>query len=252
MNRKIVALGAAALALVLGLSACTAAPTATPVPISTPEPTQAPTPTPSPTAEPTPSPTPTPEPTPTPSPTLQPSMGNMGLYIKEGSKRQRVTTFSSQWVKGKDIKCFDAVASGEESISASRLSTVWQKYWDALDGHADAHVGFRVVFALKDGTSVTQVIRTPSDTKIHKEYIELYLYDDVHQTPGVRYTHVEEKDVKENTVYSSIKLTAGQRSEEVESVKLMAFTYTGDGDFDPASGEYIGNNWYEIDVVRAQ
>jgi LCP family protein required for cell wall assembly len=52
-------------ALILGLAACSSAPTATPQPTASPSPTQEPTPSPSPTADPTPTPQPTPEPTPT-------------------------------------------------------------------------------------------------------------------------------------------------------------------------------------------
>ena len=65
------------------------------------------------------------------------------------------------------------------------------------------------------------------------------MYDDVHVTPGVWYTHLEDKDMKEDTIITSIKLTSGSRIAEVGDIVLTAFIYDGADCFD-ADGIYIG------------
>jgi hypothetical protein len=65
------------------------------------------------------------------------------------------------------------------------------------------------------------------------------MYDDVHVTPGVWYTHLEDKDMKDETVITSIKLTSGSKIKQVGDIALTAFIYNGDDCFD-AEGNYIG------------
>ena len=69
--------------------------------------------------------------------------------------------------------------------------------------------------------------------------MEVYLYDDIHQTPGVRYTHLEDEDMQADTVISSIKLTSGSKIAQVEDIRLTAFIYNDPRQIE--SGVYTGD-----------
>lgn len=214
-----------------------AAPTATPVPTATPTPSI--------------SPTPTPTATPEPQPTTAPHVISIYAPNKAG-KREKITDFVGAWDKGKDIECFEALATDADTIPAGRFSTVWQSYWDKYPDAEQCKIGYCLRFTLNSSQEIKRTIRTPDDAQDFREYIEVYLYDDVHQTPGVRYSHIVQSAINKDTICTSIKLTAGSKIDEVKEIHLTAFVYTGDEDFDSATGEYIGNSSYEITLYRSE
>ena len=75
------------------------------------------------------------------------------------------------------------------------------------------------------------------------------MYDDVHQADGAFYSHLEMSDVKDNTIYSSIKLTGIETANIESPITLTVFTYDGDEDFD-SDGNYRGNSKYTITINR--
>ena len=81
-------------------------------------------------------------------------------------------------------------------------------------------------------------------------YIYNYLYDDIHQPDGAWYSHVEENQVTNETIYSSIKLYAAEKTNEISSpITLTVFTYDTADDFDE-SGMYRGNSKYTITIKK--
>ena len=78
-------------------------------------------------------------------------------------------------------------------------------------------------------------------------YLYVYLYDDVHQPDGTWYSHLEPVDMKDNTVFSSIKLYFAQQGSKISSpITLTVFTYDED-DID-SSGKYKGTSKYTITI----
>ena len=91
-------------------------------------------------------------------------------------------------------------------------------------------------------------ITTPDKTFIFNPYIFIYLYDDIHQPDGAWYSHVE--SMTDNTLFSSIKLTAIHNLNEITSpVTLTVFTYDTEDDFDE-DGNYRGNSKYTININK--
>ena len=166
----------------------------------------------------------------------------VGFYIpaEDGTRaRKRITEFSSKRTAKKDIDCFEILATREDLLKGSSFSNIWTTAWDSHDNNQGAKIGFIIEFSLSGGKNVRQQILIPSDTGSFFEYLEVYMYDDIHQTPGAWYTHLEDSDVKEETIISSIKLTAGSRIAEVGDILLSAFIYQGENSFDE-KGEYVG------------
>ena len=75
----------------------------------------------------------------------------------------------------------------------------------------------------------------------------MYLYDDINNNGY--YSHLTEEDINDNTIISSIKLTAGTYYEKITSnIKLTVFTYDED-DFDE-NKNYIGNSKHTIIIKK--
>ena len=166
----------------------------------------------------------------------------VGIYIPAAdgtAARKHITEFVASRTAKKDIDCFEILASQDDRIAGSSFRSIWNAAWDAHGENANAKIGFRIEFPLKSGEVVSAQILDPSDTKSFFDYLEIYLYDDIHQKPGVWYTHLEDYNMKEETIISSIKLTSGRLIAEVGDIALTAFIYTGPECFD-AQGDYIG------------
>ena len=70
-------------------------------------------------------------------------------------------------------------------------------------------------------------IKGPEDTEQNKDLIEVYLYDDVH-VDGNWYSHLETSNMTNETIITSIKLTATAKQELIEKVILTTYLYTPD------------------------
>ncbi len=214
---------------------------------------------PSPTAAATPSASPmrpaqTAEPSPLPTASPDPDRPPIGLYIpEEGTgKRTRVTTFTSPWTPGKDIDCFEAIACTEQTLLGGSFRRVWQSQWDRYP-QADAYrIGFTLSFTLASGQQVYKTILGPADiTEDFTRYVEVYLYDDIHQQAGVRYSHLLESEMDEQTLITSIKLTAGKEIEQVQAIQLQAFVYRNENEFDAQTGVYTGPGGCTISIQQS-
>lgn len=166
----------------------------------------------------------------------------VGIYIPAAdgtAARKRLTEFSAPRTAKTDIDCFEILASREDRLEGTSFAAIWNDAWGAHANTENAKIGFRIEFTLSSGERISTQLLKPSDSAAFYDYLEIYLYDDIHQTPGVWYTHLEDDDMNSETIISSIKLTSGSRIGEVGDIVLTAFIYNGDDCFD-AEGNYLG------------
>ena len=176
----------------------------------------------------------------------------VGIYIPAGdgtAARKRITEFVAPRTAKTDIDCFEILASREERLEGASFAAIWNDAWDDYPNTENAKIGFRITFTLSSGEKISKQLLKPSDSAEFYDYLEIYLYDDIHQTPGVWYTHLEDADMGSETIISSIKLTSGSRIDEVGDITLTAFIYDGDDNFD-ADGNYIGQVLESITVTQ--
>jgi len=169
------------------------------------------------------------------------SPDRVGIYIPaaDGTKaRVLLTEFSASRTAKKDIDCFEVLATDAPRAEGSSFSAIWTEAWNSHPDGEGARIGFHIAFTLTDGTQISQTVRKPSDAKGFYDYLEVYLYDDIH-TGGGWYSHLEDSNINEETVITSIKLTSGSKITEVGDIRLTAFIYNGEACFD-ADGDYIG------------
>jgi len=170
----------------------------------------------------------------------------IGIY----KNRKLITTFKNTWVLNQDLGVFSAFATNVASVGTSNFQSTWNSYWQKYSNIADYKIGYYISFNLTSGEKIEQTILSPSDTAIIYDYMQIYLYDDVHQTPGVWYSHVTNEAYNSNTILSSIKLTGGTKTGEIVApITLSAFTYNGREDFNN-DGKYIGKSIYTIALTK--
>ncbi|MHB8961828.1 MAG: hypothetical protein ACYC5K_01575 [Saccharofermentanales bacterium] len=208
------------------------------------------------------SPSPTTPPSATSAPDATPTEGpyHVGgpdlirLYLK---RHLVVDEFRSTWETGKDIGVFYAYPTQKESVENLPYMDLFKKYWNTdIFPQADEYkIGYHLSFTLQSKEVVEMTIRLPKDCPkdpkaYFYQYIEIYVYDNLHRIPGPTFYHLEESSTYAETIMTSIKLTAGTKSDQVESARLTVFVFKDDCDFDPVTGDYIGKTSYTVDVLR--
>lgn len=184
----------------------------------------------------------------TPTPYIDTNPITVGLYTREGSSRKLAKEYTHVWVLNQDIGVFSMFATKEETIGGESIQTLWPTYWNAISDAENYKIGYHVQFTTKNGEKVSKTILTPKDAESFYSYVQVYLYDDIHQIKGVRYSHVEE--MKEDTILTSFKLTGSTLTHEItSSIQLTAFTYTDTDDFDQ-EGNYRGKSTFTTEIKR--
>ena len=202
--------------------------------------------TPQPTVEITMAPTPEPTPEVTPEPTPEVYIP-INLYAPDGDNvRHKLTEYVSNWKRGKDIDCFEALVSDSDQLKGKNFLAIAKETWGTLPDPYAMRIGYTLRYNLTDGSEIYMQILSPKDIT-HTEYVECYLYDDVH-SKGF-YTHLSESGMKDNTLMTSIKITCGDKIEQVQEMQLGVFLYDSQNQFD-ANGSYIGSWKSEIDIRR--
>lgn len=177
---------------------------------------------------------------------------NIGLYLPDDNTyiRKYIPSFQSNWIKGKDIACFETYYSNDPELPPTQAVKLWQSFLDKYVDSSEYKMGYYMTFTLKNQEQYSIRILKPEDTEVYKQYIETYLYDDYHQIPGNFYSHLLPSQMNDKTITSSIKLTVGQKGDEVENIQLTVFAYRGEADFDATTNKYIGRISNTINITR--
>ncbi|MBE7056599.1 MAG: hypothetical protein E7388_04070 [Ruminococcaceae bacterium] len=188
----------------------------------------------------------TPEPTKVP---MTPDMpASIGLYYKDRDDRVRRLvddSFVSFWQEQQDIECFEVFLTREKEVPWGTYQNVWRQFYS----YDSCKIGYYLKVLFTDNTEKTIKILKPEDTKSLWEYLEIYIYDDVNQTPGQWYSHLEEDDYTKETICSSIKLTPGAKIDQISSMELAAFTYK-DMSYFTEEGDFLGHISTVIKVLN--
>jgi len=176
----------------------------------------------------------------------------LGLYKYYGRVKERelIKEYNATWQYHQDISSFEVYYTNEEFITNSRLKDTFDNYKNNYVNIDNYKIGYQINFLTND-KEYNKTILSPKDTEEFFDYLEIYLYDDYHREPGVWYSHTLEEEMNDETLLTSIKLTAGKLISEIKSdISVTAFTYDYD-DFDE-TGNYRGISKYTIVVKNNQ
>ncbi len=166
----------------------------------------------------------------------------VGLY--QNNKLVKETTFTK--ANHKEVGTYNAYYTDKANVEGDSVKNNWYRYFKQYENINEYKTGFYVSFEV-DGKKYEQTILDPSSKHKLTPYLYVYLYDSYNYKPGTTYTHLEVEDVKDNTVYTSIKLYLAQEGSKITSpITLEVFTYK-EGDISK-SGYYRGNSKYSMTV----
>lgn len=143
---------------------------------------------------------------------------NNGVYT-------RLSEWKAPWIIKEDIAVFDVIPSNEDVLTGASYKELWVSESEKVSKAGLVMPYFSISYTLVDGTEKTFSIFSYADAEAitSEEYIEIYLYDDIHQEEDAWYYHLTDVTSTENSVISSIKITAGNKINDVNTIKLTAF-----------------------------
>ena len=168
----------------------------------------------------------------------------IGLYTDDKGPFELVHEYKTNIIDGKDIAVFSIYPSQEEVLKINeRYGISFYNKWITNENYKNLKIGFNVKFTTKTGEKVSFNILEPGQT-FESNIIYSYLYDDYANRSINWYSHIEQSEYTEDTLYTAIKLYASMAEDTIDSkIILTIFTYDGLDDFDE-DGNYRGNSSY--------
>ena len=169
----------------------------------------------------------------------------VGLYKERGNKLELVTDHSTDISSSKDIDVYQIYFSNERNINLD--SVFGMSYYNMLNSldNPNIKVGFNIKYSLDNGEIINQTVLNPSQT-IQNEYIFLYLYDDYKNRNTNFYSHIEDSEYDDSTLFTSVKVFANKVDNLSSDIEFTVFTYDTDDDFE--EGNYRGTSKYTINI----
>lgn len=180
----------------------------------------------------------------------RPNVVNFYIFQDSTGSRDKLTEFYGPFEEGKDIRTFASFSSDDASVYGSRFADMWFPQWQRFSASSECKIGYKIHIYMKDGSVIEHRIISPDDVVYdYTQFVETWIYDDVHHAAGEWYSHLTPPDMNDDTVITSVKLTCGPRIEEVDYVVLDTFIYYNDAQFD-SNGDYIGPIKASVKVSR--
>ena len=165
--------------------------------------------------------------------------------------KSKITSYSTTLANFKDIAVFDIYYTDIDKLDSSNTKSNYQKYYQEYENIDNHKTGFYISFEA-EGKTIEHLVLDPTSMHAMTPYLYIYLYDDVNQTPGTYYSHLEPDDMNDSTVISSIKLFLAQQGSKISSpISITVFTYDGIDDF-TEDNKYRGNSSYTIEIKTKQ
>lgn len=165
----------------------------------------------------------------------------ISFYSSNDSGLVKLTKINKKLVSMEDIGIFQVYPSDEETISLNGgFGNSFYDEWNKYNTNNNLKIGFNIKFST-DTEDISYNIFNPSNCMEKWEYLLNYLYDDYANRGKSFYSHIEENEYNENTLFTSIKLQSNDRALSIKNkILLTVFTYDTDDDF--KDNEYRGNS----------
>ncbi len=171
----------------------------------------------------------------------------IGLYRLSGNKLVKVEKDIKKFKVEEDIGIYQVYFSNDKEINLNKGFA--DSYYDLYNKY-NVKVGFNIKFKLKNGEDISYNILNPSQTFDKWEYLMNYLYDDYANKGKSFYSHIEENQYNDSTLFTAIKLQSSYQCDNIDSnIILSVFTYDSEDDF--LDGEYRGNSLYSTKICQS-
>lgn len=174
----------------------------------------------------------------------------ISIYKLNGNTLTKLTEDTYNFVSMQDIGVFQLFPSNEDTISINSFGKDFYNEWIKYNTNNTLKIGFNIKYELNNGEKLSYNVLSPSNNFDHAEYLMNYLYDDYINMGKSFYSHIEDKDLNKNTLYTSIKLqSSGQVNDIKDKIELTVFTYDTEDDFQ--NNEYRGNSKYTYTIKKS-
>ena len=176
----------------------------------------------------------------------------LGFFLyANGSYNNVGDNISLSWTPGLDIKVFTILPTNDSNVPGFYMQDLFPNYWNKIEDNKDYKLGFNLSFSTTEGDINCNILKPSDRMKELIDYIIIFLYDGVNVARNSWYDHLEDDEVFDNTVFSSIKIYANNKINNITSpIKLTVFAYNGEEDFDPETGKYRGKSYHEIYIKK--
>lgn len=173
------------------------------------------------------------------------------LYFNTNYNNQG-NSISLPWIPGIDITVLTILPTNDTNVPGFYMQDLFPSYWNKLENTSNYKLGFNLSFDTTEGQINCNILKPSDRMKELIDYIIIFLYDDVNAIRNSWYDHLEDDEVFDNTVFSSIKIYANDKINNITSpIKLTVFAYDDDNDFDPKTGNYRGKSYKEIIINKS-
>ncbi len=161
------------------------------------------------------------------------------------------TSFKDTGELGRDLCVFAMFPSLEQTLTGTYFKYIWEDAVEKNPASDGLKVGYFFEYNTPEGRYAERILRPADITDTYWDFVEVYIYDDVNQELNTWYSHLLDSEMREETLITSFKITAGARIGEVTDMKLTAFLY------DPAEageidGDYIAHHGYTVTVIPSE
>ena len=171
------------------------------------------------------------------------------MYTNSSTPRYKTNEYKNNWELNVDICSLEIFYTNEDQIPGTNFKNLWNNYYQNYTDINSYKIGYLIEFNTANEGKIKKYIKSPQDTDSIYKYIQIYLYDDIHQDGGW-YSHITENEYNNDSILTSIKLTGSTYIDEITSdISLTAFTYDDD-DFDE-NGEYRGISKQTVIIKRS-
>lgn len=174
----------------------------------------------------------------------------IGIYRLDGSSLTRLDTYYFSPVVEQDIGVFQIYPSNDSIINLTNsFGQSFYNEWTKYNTNNDLKIGFNIKFTKTSGEEISYNIFSPNETFNHWEQLMNYLYDDYANLGKGFYSHIENNDYNESTLFTAFKMQSSYQIDEVaSSIQLTVFTYDSEDDF--IDSNYRGNSYHTIKICK--
>lgn len=168
----------------------------------------------------------------------------LNFYLRENNGYNMIDKeLHTPWVIYQDMPYLRVIPTNIKRIDSYYMQDVFPMYWNKYENHEKYKLGYNLKYNIGDKEYSYNIIN-PEDRKQQVfNYMQIYTYDDVTVGKGVWHDHLDNNEITEGVLMTTIKLCVSTLYKEITGpLKLTVFSYDDMDDFDPDTKEYRGNS----------
>ena len=171
----------------------------------------------------------------------------IAFYSLSNNTLTKLTTINKTVNSFDDVGLFQIYPSNEDQVILNdSFGNSFHTKWQELNPNNNIKIGFNIKF----NTSTEEIsynILSPNNTFDKWEYVMNYLYDDYANLGKGFYSHIENNEYNENTLFTAFKMQVNDKFVDINSpIYLTVFTYDSEDDF--LDNIYRGNSKYTFNI----